>query len=348
MKKPKTKTGSKFLRWSEKLLFVAGLAAVSLWAWSGIFNSFSQSFGTWAFEQKRHGQPSGFTAYLKEREEQVAVKARSWFGDSKAPPAAPSSPKVEFGRTFAVKHGELVGRIVISRLRVNATVREGAGDDTLEIALGHISGTPFPGQPGNVGVAGHRDTLFRGLRGVKKGDVIEFQTLTGNYSYQVESTQIVQPEQVSVLNATERPELTLVTCYPFYYVGSAPQRFIVKARQIETEEASPAPVLREIAERPPTPPHSEPGVRRLDFQLSENHSLTLGSEVLVGVSSADPSTHRMNGWMWVVPDRRTIWLRDREPRDPLVFYGASDGRKRELVITHVGATSVRGYLLLFG
>jgi len=73
-----------------------------------------------------------------------------------------------------------------------------------------------------VGVAGHRDTLFRGLREIQKNDVIQFETLHGTYTYQVESTQIVTPQDVSVLNAAEYPELTLVTCYPFYYVGSAP------------------------------------------------------------------------------------------------------------------------------
>ena len=115
---------------------------------------------------------------------------------------------------------------------MRAVVREGAGEDTLDVALGHIPGTALPGQPGNVGIAGHRDTLFRGLRKIEKNDVIEFQTPAGSYSYKVESTEIVKPEDVGVLDASEHPEMTLVTCYPFYYVGAAPSRFIVKARLI--------------------------------------------------------------------------------------------------------------------
>jgi sortase A len=84
-----------------------------------------------------------------------------------------------------------------------------------------------------VGIAGHRDTLFRGLRNIRKNDLVEVETLRGKYLYQVESTQIVKPTDVSVLQAANYPQLTLVTCYPFYFVGSAPDRFIVKARQVQ-------------------------------------------------------------------------------------------------------------------
>ena len=99
----------------------------------------------------------------------------------------------------------------------------------LGVAIGHVPGTALPGQQANVGVAGHRDTLFRGLRDIKTNDLIEFETLAGKYSYRVGSTEIVKPDDVSVLQAGSSPELTLVTCYPFNYVGSAPDRFIVKA-----------------------------------------------------------------------------------------------------------------------
>ncbi len=92
----------------------------------------------------------------------------------------------------------------------------------------------MPGQPGNVGVAGHRDTLFRSLSGVRKDDVIVLETLQGRYVYQVDATRIVKPTDVGVLRSTSKPKLTLVTCYPFYFVGPAPDRFIVSARQIGT------------------------------------------------------------------------------------------------------------------
>jgi sortase A len=89
------------------------------------------------------------------------------------------------------------------------------------------------------GVAGHRDTLFRGLRKINKNDLILFETFAGDFTYRVETTKIVRPQNVSVLNAREYPELTLVTCYPFHYVGSAPERFIVKARQVVRSQTEP-------------------------------------------------------------------------------------------------------------
>ena len=122
-----------------------------------------------------------------------------------APPQAKAAP---------LPNGALIGRLEIPRLKVRAVVREGAGQDTLDVALGHIPGTALPGQPGNAGIAGHRDTLFRGLRKIEKNDVIEFQTPAGSYNYQVESTSIVKPDDVTVLHASQHPEMTLVTCYP--------------------------------------------------------------------------------------------------------------------------------------
>jgi sortase A len=111
-------------------------------------------------------------------------------------------------------------------------VREGDSEHTLSIALGHIPGTAFPGQIGNIGIAGHRDSLFHGLRNVAEDDEITFETPRASYIYRVESTQIVKPEHTEVLRTGPTRELTLVTCFPFEYVGSAPERFIVKARLV--------------------------------------------------------------------------------------------------------------------
>ena len=127
---------------------------------------------------------------------------------------------------------EVLGRLSVPRLGLSAMVREGDQESTLTLALGHIPGTALPGEYGNVGVAGHRDRLFRGLRDIQANDEIRFDTLDGSYLYRVEKTEIVQPSDIGVLRAGGRRELTLVTCYPFYYVGSAPERFIVKARQV--------------------------------------------------------------------------------------------------------------------
>ena len=96
--------------------------------------------------------------------------------------------------------------------------------------MGHVPGTALPGENGNVGIAGHRDTFFRELRNVKPEDRISLTTARGTFEYFVEYARIVKPEDVEVLAPTEEPLLTLVTCYPFYYVGAAPERYIVRAR----------------------------------------------------------------------------------------------------------------------
>ena len=114
-------------------------------------------------------------------------------------------------------------------------VREGIDRNTLQVAIGHIPATALPGQAGNVGVAGHRDTFFRGLKDLKTEDKIQFSTLNGNFSYIVESLRIVEPDNVGVLAASSGNVLTLVTCYPFSYVGTAPKRFVVRARQVSPQ-----------------------------------------------------------------------------------------------------------------
>lgn len=116
----------------------------------------------------------------------------------------------------------------IRRLGLEVPVYEGTDDATLDRGAGHIDGTPVPGAQGNVGIAGHRDGFFRVLKDLAAGDVIELETLARTDRYSVESTVIVAPDDVWVLDATASPRLTLVTCYPFYYAGSAPQRFIVR------------------------------------------------------------------------------------------------------------------------
>ena len=111
-------------------------------------------------------------------------------------------------------------------------VREGQDAKTLRRAVGHIPATPMPGEPGNVGVAGHRDTFFRHLGDLKTGDSIGFSTMDGDFTYEVESLRVVDPEDVAVLASSQEKVLTMVTCYPFFYIGNAPKRFVVRAKQI--------------------------------------------------------------------------------------------------------------------
>jgi sortase A len=143
-------------------------------------------------------------------------------------PGSSSSPQ---GESAAATDG-LIGRIEIPRLLLSAVVIEGIDKTTLRRAVGHIPGTALPGQPGNVGLAGHRDTFFSPLKELRIKDEIRLETLKGNFNYEVESLRVVEPDNVGVLAPSGENVLTLVTCYPFYYVGPAPQRWIVRARQV--------------------------------------------------------------------------------------------------------------------
>jgi sortase A len=131
-----------------------------------------------------------------------------------------------------LREGTPLGRIEIRRLGLTAMVQEGVDEATLRRAVGHIPSTSLPGQRGNIGLAGHRDSFFSGLRDVRLEDEIILATLLGTYRYRVETTKVVSPEETSVLADAGYDRLTLVTCYPFNFVGSAPKRFIVSARKL--------------------------------------------------------------------------------------------------------------------
>jgi len=131
--------------------------------------------------------------------------------------------------------GTLLGRLSAPSVKLTTVVLEGSDDKTLGRGSGHIEDTPFPGQAGNVGIAGHRDTTFRALRNIHIGDTLEYSTADRLYRYRISKTMIVGPDDVYVLDPTPEPALTLVTCYPFEFVGHAPRRFIVRADLIGEE-----------------------------------------------------------------------------------------------------------------
>lgn len=171
---------------------------------------------------------------------QLALKAsRASGGDvSPAPSLLPpvagadaNQAKVGNVATAGARNSPL-GRIEISSIGVAAMILEGVDSRTLRRAIGHIPGTAFPGQRGNVGLAGHRDTFFRALRNIRKDDEITLETLDGSYRYRVDFTRVVAPEYIEALSGSEDASLTLVTCYPFSFVGPAPQRFIVRAHRV--------------------------------------------------------------------------------------------------------------------
>ena len=122
-----------------------------------------------------------------------------------------------------------LGRLEIPAIELSVMILPGTDDWTLNRAVGHIDGTSLPGEPGNVGIAGHRDGFFRGLRLLETGARIWLTTLEGTYEYIVHDMRVVDPSQVEVLEPSRKPTLTLVTCYPFFHVGSAPQRYVIRA-----------------------------------------------------------------------------------------------------------------------
>ena len=128
---------------------------------------------------------------------------------------------------------ELIGRLRIDRIGLSAIVLEGVDRKTLQLAAGHMPRTPLPGDPGRVTLAGHRDQIFRRLRDLRPGDHIVLETQRGNFHYDVDSLRVIAPTDMAVLASGNRRELQLLTCYPFGYLGRAPQRFVALASQIQ-------------------------------------------------------------------------------------------------------------------
>jgi sortase A len=152
-------------------------------------------------------------AYQSKAARQVAPEAIDSGADKPAYPAV----------------GSAMASLSIPRIGLSVVVVEGAGEKELALGAGHIPGTALPGDGGNVGIAAHRDSFFRSLRHIRDGDVIKLTTHGDEYSYKVVSTQIVSPDAIEVLHPVGREVLTLVTCYPFNFIGSAPYRFVVRA-----------------------------------------------------------------------------------------------------------------------
>ncbi|MFZ0981236.1 MAG: class D sortase [Candidatus Acidiferrales bacterium] len=131
-----------------------------------------------------------------------------------------------------VIEGGTIGELEIPRLGLKVTFVQGDTPKILQRAVGHIPETALPGERGNVVLTGHRDTFFRSLRNIRPGDAITLRTFDGDFQYQVEFTTVVPPSDIQVLEPSGENTLTLVTCFPFYYVGPAPNRFITRALQI--------------------------------------------------------------------------------------------------------------------
>jgi Ca-activated chloride channel homolog len=173
-----------------------------------------------------------------------------------AAPASSSASAAITAGSFQPHRGDVLGRLEIPRLDISAVIVEGSDDESLKLGPGHVPGTALPGEPGNVAIAGHRNTHFRPLKEVQTGDKISVTTPRGNMEYAVQYVEIVSPDDVDAINPTSDSELTLITCYPFFYVGSAPDRFIVHAKSTApTQDAAAKP---QSPETPATPTSSVP------------------------------------------------------------------------------------------
>jgi sortase A len=187
----------RLLRWIQRLLFITGILLLGY---------------------------VGFTL-LETRLYQVSAKRslENEIRDEKERPQAQSKPPV--------RKGDVLGRMDIPRLGMSVAVLQGTSSRVLRLGIGHIAGTPLPGEDGNIGIAGHRDTFFRGLKDIRKNDEIQLQTASGLSRYTVDWAKVVANDDQSVLAPSNESALTLVTCYPFYFVGPAPKRFVVRAHK---------------------------------------------------------------------------------------------------------------------
>ncbi len=212
------------LKWTERVLFLVGLVLFGFYVAARIESALQSGEALRQFEQ------------LDSQTAEVAAGS----AEASEPTAQPDPTDTDFGlwpgqrfgaypETLAERTGAPLAVLRIAKVGLVVPVLDGTDDLTLNHAVGRIAGTARPGQRGNVGIAGHRDSFFRKLKDVNEGDAIELQTLRGTDSYIVDEISIVTPDHVEVLRPRDVPSLTLVTCYPFYYVGSAPQRYIITA-----------------------------------------------------------------------------------------------------------------------
>ena len=211
MSTPRTATVNSLLRWLERGLLLVAILCLGGWGWAWIEAKYTQSRDSQILDDARAA---------------AAGPARETDRLDTFQPAA-NQPDAPPQRQLA--EGSLFGRISIPRLDVSTIVLEGVDATTLRLGAGHIPETAVPGEHGNVGIAAHRDSFFRALKDIRKNDIVRLETLDGTFQYRVDWTRIVTPDATEVLDDTGDAELTLVTCYPFYYVGSAPKRFIVRA-----------------------------------------------------------------------------------------------------------------------
>jgi sortase A len=213
-------------RFLERNLRITGTVFFCIYVFCTVSASVLSRVGVWAFHvhQEQHAQ---------------AATANPLPGIAGVDFALWSATRTQaYKDALAMKFASPLAVLSIPKIGLEVPVFDGTDELTLNRGAGRISGTVGPGEPGNMGVAAHRDGFFRKLKDVHVGDTIELAASGGNYKYTVENIEIVDPSNVSVLRSQPQPSLTLVTCYPFYFVGSAPQRYVVHASLIDSTMAA--------------------------------------------------------------------------------------------------------------
>jgi len=213
-------------RWIERLTLTAGVALLLVYLSAWIHAAVMYRAGLSSFAALKAS-----TSIAKDGESQstaLGIDFRLWSGKRVG----------AYTEALGAKLGTPLAVLSIPNLRLDVPVFEGTGELTLNRGAGRIVGTARPGEEGNMGIAAHRDGFFRGLKDIKVGDRIELATPRKNLVYTVDNISVVKPSDVSVLRARPQPSLTLVTCYPFYFVGDAPQRYIVQASLASSTRAT--------------------------------------------------------------------------------------------------------------
>jgi sortase A len=211
--------GIRVVRSLEWILLITGVILLSAFIGVRLYGVVASRYLVAAFQQKAAGGPLSSHADSGTTTIPADVDTSLW--SDKRIRAYTESLSHAFGKPLAV--------LSIPKLHLEVPVFEGTDDVTLDRGVGRITGTARPGQPGNLGIAGHRDGFFRGLKDVTTGDEIKLALPEGSATYVVDQITVVTPQDVSVLQPRPNPSITLVTCFPFYFMGSAPERYIVSA-----------------------------------------------------------------------------------------------------------------------
>jgi sortase A len=240
------------IRFVEILAWVVGVALVAIWAGARLHGTWGSRTDLRRFEQAKEslqgsaapGESLPGTADLEPPLEELVELAAPVEVDT----SLWAKGRIEgYEESLRQDLGAAQAILRIPKLSLEVAVLEGTSEPVLNRGVGRIEGTARVGAGGNLGLAGHRDGFFRGLKDVEIGDAMELETLTGTQTYIIDQISIVSPEDVYVLNPSAEPRITLVTCYPFYFVGKAPLRFIVHGREAtsgdEIARVAPAPTL---------------------------------------------------------------------------------------------------------